>query len=545
MKRLLLHINILLLIILSLSSCKKWMDVNSDSDTPQNPNPASVFPTQLAAVTRAIQWDSRFLGKYTQNWLTSASGRPATELTWDKHGFNDASDNAGDIWRQTYFGLGKNLNYIIDQGTIKGQWDYVGAAYALKAYMFQLCTDYHGELIFSQVFEEGRAIFDYDDQPTVYAGIRKLCDSALIYLSRTDLSPSNLKLVTGDFVYDGNAAKWKKFVYGVLARNHHNLSNKNEYDAAKVIEYVDLAMANGNDDFLVPFDATKTDDANFYGPFRDNLTFFRQSAFIVGLLDGSIIAGSAAAPNRDPRIRHMLSASQDTTNGNGGYRGVKPAEGDLGTLRKRVAVLWGDSTYANPRTTGVFIPNLGKYIFKDKTALPVMTYAEMQFIKAEANYRLGKKPEAFDAYKNGINAHFDFINRTAFPRGGNTVFNGAAIPAAARTAYFASPNVKTEATMTISDIMLQKYIALWGWGHVETWTDLRRFHYIDPDPDAPGQQVYKGFVLPAFETTNNNKPAYRVRPRYNSEYVWNREALQKLGGLNSDYHTYEMWFSKE
>jgi hypothetical protein len=93
--------------------------------------------------------------------------------------------------------------------------------------------------------------------------------------------------------------------------------------------------------------------------------------------------------------------------------------------------------------------------------------------------------------------------------------------------------------------MSQKYIALWGWGWVETWVDLRRYHYnVDLDPKT-GLPVYSSFMFPAtFAVDNNGKPVQRVRPRYNSEYVWNILALEKVGALNPDYHTYEMWFSQ-
>jgi hypothetical protein len=112
-------------------------------------------------------------------------------------------------------------------------------------------------------------------------------------------------------------------------------------------------------------------------------------------------------------------------------------------------------------------------------------------------------------------------------------------------AYLASPNVKQNANeLTLSDILLQKYIALWAWGWEETWVDLRRYHYTDIDATT-GTQVYKGFTLPTnFFPDNNGKPAYRVRPRYNSEYVWNVDALTQIGGFNPDFHTYECWFSK-
>jgi hypothetical protein len=538
-------IAIVALLLIGGTSCKKWLDINTDPDTPQNPNPASVFPTQLAGIPRGIQFDARYLSKYTQMFHVSSSGRPAAEINWDRHGWVANSDVSGDIWRQLYFGLGQNLNYIIDVGNRNGQYDLVGAAYALKTYYFQLATDYHGELIFIEAFKPNTTAFKYDDQEVVYEGVRSLADSAFKYLDRTDLNPGALRLAVGDYVYNGDVTKWKKFVYGVLARNYNNLANKSTYEPLKVIEYVDKAMATGADDFLIPFDATKTEDANFFGPFRDNLTFFRQSNYIVKLLDGRTFADTSAGYNRDPRLRHMLSASQDTTNGNGGYRGVNPGEGDPGTLRTRVAAPWGDSIYANPRTVGVFVPNLGKYLFKDKAVSPIMTYAEMQFIKAEAAFRMDNRAMALEAYRNGIDAHFAFINRTTYPRGNTALFNTTTISTADKNAYMNNPNlVKNDpAELTMTDIMLQKYIALWGWGFVETWTDMRKFHYTDLDQQT-GEQVYKDLVLPTFDAGNLGKPAYRVRPRYNSEYVWNRPEIERIGGMNGDYHTYELWYSK-
>ena len=58
------------------------------------------------------------------------------------------------------------------------------------------------------------------------------------------------------------------------------------------------------------------------------------------------------------------------------------------------------------------------------------------------------------------------------------------------------------------------------------------------------QPVYKGFITPtAIPAANNGKLAYRIRPRFNSEYVWNLDELIRIGGPAADYHTKEMWFS--
>ena len=50
-------------------------------------------------------------------------------------------------------------------------------------------------------------------------------------------------------------------------------------------------------------------------------------------------------------------------------------------------------------TGGLGLPS--RYIFDDKTKFPFMTYAQLQFVKAEAAYRLGDKATALAAYRNG------------------------------------------------------------------------------------------------------------------------------------------------
>ena len=41
-----------------------------------------------------------------------------------------------------------------------------------------------------------------------------------------------------------------------------------------------------------------------------------------------------------------------------------------------------------------------------------------------------------------------------------------------------------------------------------------------------------------------NKIVWRIRPRYNSEYVWNQAGLAPIGGLDADYHTKELWITQ-
>jgi hypothetical protein len=74
--------------------------------------------------------------------------------------------------------------------------------------------------------------------------------------------------------------------------------------------------------------------------------------------------------------------------------------------------------------------------------------------------------------------------------------------------------------------------------------DMRRYQYTDMDP-VSGTQVYRGFAIPInLYVDNNGKPVQRIRPRFNSDYVWNRVGLDKIGGLAPDYHTKPMWITE-
>jgi hypothetical protein len=172
-----------------------------------------------------------------------------------------------------------------------------------------------------------------------------------------------------------------------------------------------------------------------------------------------------------------------------------------------------------------------------------MTASEIQFMKAEALYYKGNKTAALAAYTQAINLNFDQLisDYEAF------VPASLRMTAASRAAYLADPNVipTDPNNLNLSRILLQKYIALYGWGGIETWVDLRRYHY---NKDAEGTDtVYWKFEVPSLTDlwpTNNGNFVQRCFPRGASEF-YNLPEFYKVGGSRADYHTIEMWFSQE
>ena len=98
------------------------------------------------------------------------------------------------------------------------------------------------------------------------------------------------------------------------------------------------------------------------------------------------------------------------------------------------------------------------------------------------------------AYTNAISAHIDFVNARNLD---NNRSRPRQISSAEKAAFLArsAHRARRRHALTITQIMSQKYIAQWAWGHNELWMDMRRYHYTDIDP-ATGAQIYPGFAPP-------------------------------------------------
>jgi hypothetical protein len=128
-------------------------------------------------------------------------------------------------------------------------------------------------------------------------------------------------------------------------------------------------------------------------------------------------------------------------------------------------------------------------VLYENAALPIVTYAEMKFIEAEANLRVGKINEAYAAYQEAVRQAClaaglaeDQVDEYT---GQGTVFQGAS-------------------QLTLNDIIKQKYIYFWMFQPVEAFNDYRRTGI--PEMQNP-YGVIKRFPYPADELERNpNSP---------------------------------------
>jgi hypothetical protein len=449
-------------------------------------------------------------------------------------GATGASDVLGSVWAMHYFGMGENLNKMVKWGVEEKKWDYVGVGYAIRAFSWLALPNMYGEVIMREAFRPEQLVFNYDNQKDVYDTVRAIGRLALDYLNKTGDNASQANLAKGDaYFYNGDVNKWKKFVYTVMARSFNHLSNKAEYKPDSVIKYALLGINTNTDNATVKFANTGiTGTSNFYGPVRNNAGALRQTEYIANLMNG---LNSRFTGVTDPRSFYMLRE-----NTNGTIRGIKPNKGASGLVTAdQPQSFWGQafSSAAAPVSDATC-----RYIFKNGSPFPIITASENKFMLAEAYLRKGDAASARTAYADGISLNIDHLN-TDYSAG---VPVPRLMTPAIKAAFLANPVVvPPAASLSLSHIMLQKYIALYGFGMHETWVDMRRFHYTDIDAKT-GAQVYADLVTPSgidLFINNSNKLVYRARPRFNSEYLYNIAELTRIGAIALDYHTKEQWFS--
>lgn len=227
----------------------------------------------------------------------------------------------------------------------------------------------------------------------------------------------------------------------------------------------------------------------------------------------------------------------------------------------------------------------GRWLYSNGAPYVLTTYAELLFDLAEVQFKYGSKADAFETWKKAIAADMEFsakyIQKESLVTVGSKVYHqGDKVDQATFKAmaqeYLNGPFVAglPMSEFSLSHIMMQKYIALFPWGASEVWVDLRKYHFdiaytgdvpsfgngwdktlINQKRDDDASKVYKGFYLApanvqgrrsAYNERNNGAPCYRLRPRYNSEYMWNLnnlKALKPIPGDADDYQCSIPWFA--
>jgi hypothetical protein len=598
MKKILISLTVIFTLFVAVS-CNSYLDVNNNVDTPDWVQPNLRLAPILSSFV-SNYYDLRMVGSMCQYF----SGSGTTGSTYGSSMYYAQATDYAEVWKMVYYEWGQNLEDMINDGKTLNQPLFAGIGLALKAYGWYELTSLHGDAPCKEFLDPGRTVFDYDSQDYIFSQSRMWAKQAIAILSNADATTYPASLATNDLMYQGNRTKWLKFAYGVLAKNYITISGKNSAYLDSAIWAANNAMTSSGDDATVRVGGgTVSAQCNFFGILRSNLyNTLTQSDYMVDIMTGkvkyydpntgnTVTSGNVTQLMAKQYVTDTLTldpraicyfGTTDTMPGDLTKINVKTYR-FTGTLPGQACqvTLFGTTAAPSATTSGT-----GRWLFRDNAPYIVMTYAELQFIKAEAQYRKGLISDALATFKGAVAASEQttatyIVQGTAVKNSSNkqTSVIGDKISAGVfNTLSQAYLNSKYVNNLALSDfelahIMMQKYVALYPWG-LDTWNDLRRYQYdlklnasgipdnvvswtstktyykVDTDP----ARVYKGFYLEsadvtnrrgAFATTNLGSPSYRLLPRYNSEYVWNQSALAALkpiSGLAANYNTSMVWF---
>ncbi|MGH2643061.1 MAG: SusD/RagB family nutrient-binding outer membrane lipoprotein, partial [Chitinophagaceae bacterium] len=161
------------------------------------------------------------------------------------------------------------------------------------------------------------------------------------------------------------------------------------------------------------------------------------------------------------------------------------------------------------------VASTGSFQVRPVSDEDILTYHEMCFIKAEVYLRKGDNADAYTAYRAGIQADLDMMQAklTEWQSAGYNNPDMWPMSQDSINAYMASNAVcQSAGALTMSDIMLQKYVAMGC--SLENWNDMRRFDFSAGDIGSFGI-VYPGYGRgPLFAGAGIYTATSQTDPRY-------------------------------
>lgn len=479
--------SLLLLSFVGLSSCTKDFDtLNTDPNKLEQVSPGAMLTPVLYNMSTYFTGQS-----YNFDWQLMQVCIPNPSVSNGIHRY-DLNENSGNgTWNTCYTWLAN----IREMETAADEYNlpvYRAVAATLKAYIVGILTDSFGDVPFSEALkaEEGVNQPRFDTQQEVYENlISQLEEANNVYAN------DESEMFGEDLLYGNDREKWRRFNNSLLMRLLLRVSKRTEMNSYEKLQQIidnpeQYPVFTGNDEAAL---VTITGNSPYdyaWGRRQDYANAKAMAAFFVDLLNAQ----------DDPRRALFMTRASQLENGNLvdiGYKGIPAAHS-------------GDASQFNynpsqPNADLMVYTTLGTEVIE-----VMMSYAEVEFIKAEVALHFGDLNAAKEAYNKGLEA-------------GITQWKNGVMP----EDYANHPAVAFNGTM--KQLMEQKYIALF-YNDYQQWFEYRRTGY--PELPKTEYMLHDGVMPTRFMYPTE------VR-RFNPEHY--QEAADRIGG--DDIMT-KVWWEK-
>jgi len=415
---------LLVIIILSTTSCKKYLDINNDPNSPsaKNISASMMFPGIEMNLAASYGDYMRIVGGYLSEQYCQDFG---TSNYVDYSQFIVSATRSSGTYTQLYTRTLNNLKTIREEANANEDWGTYLAATTLRAFTYQVLVDAYGEVPYSEALDLTNISPKYDDGQTIYDGILAELDDALSKASASDQVCTNFLFGTT------TADEWIKFANALKLK-----LLMRESDVKDVHTELGALIAENNFPTSdVAYDNCWTDETGKANPF-----YQEEYANYFGSTQVNVVANIAL-------MKTMLQSSDARVtkfwekNKNGDYTG-----GVSGT---------NFSTSAQYKSDYFCRP-----LFSYDMPVYLITVSEIEFFKAEYYARYGSPTDAETHYKDAIDA--------SFASAGLSTSDAAVI----YNNYYPWNNADYKKLIGI-----QKWVALSGTNNFEAWCEVRRLKY--------------------------------------------------------------------
>ena len=430
---------IYIVLLLGLFSCSKdYFDVNRPSGTAEVEQLRIndlLAPVIFHTVEGQYSAELSF-GNYVQNFA-GQGGTAAGETT------------AAGLWADVYLYSLPNIEVIKDKAAESGATHYAAIADILKAVNLGMATDSWDYVPLAEASLGDANLFpDFDSQENVYSAVFDLLDVAIADLEAEDNSSINIG--NEDLIYGGNVEQWLRAAYTFKARYQLHLVNKGVVSPGEVIATIENGFDSNADDFQMSYDDRNINPRYSQEILARNTGNFHNvlASQIVSSMNGNYYPFESDALDIDPRLPVFgeISDPDDTE-----WKGYVSGGGGLSP----------DGTAANVQFA------TGGYYTSVEAPIVIITYAEAQFIKAEAEFLAnggtttssGTTDAGYQAYLEGIMA-----SMAKYGVDGSAYINDPVVDVGAEN-------------LMLHHIMKEKYIH--NFLNPETFVDFRRYNFSD------------------------------------------------------------------
>lgn len=355
------------------------------------------------------------------------------------------------MWTHIYSYIFPQI-YQSEIATRKNHPALFGITKVLKVEVMHRVTDYYGPIIYKN-FANASNHYRPDTQKEVYYEFFNELDSAVVSLSDyIKYNPESNGFARFDILMDGKYASWIKFANSLRMRLAMRLSSvdaeKARAEFRKGLENEYGVLETKNERVAV---STKSGYTNPLGEL--NLVW---DETYMGAAMESILKGYD-----DPRMEVYFEACTDPAF-KGTYRGIRQG-----------------TCFAHGHYAG-----LSKLAVDQSTEAPLMTSAEIWFLRAEAALRGWTSEDEETCYRNGVTVSFlqcgvdeaeDYLNSEKMASDFVDTYD-ADNNIAARCRVSPKWNDSDEKEIKLEKIITQKWIAMFPEG-CEAWAEQRRTGY--------------------------------------------------------------------